>query len=68
MDKKTQEIKVGSRVQVINQTTSGLDFIEGYAIVKRIDWRDGGKDYIYCSVLFDGDEYPVYRWIRTELL
>ena len=62
-----QEIAVGKQVQVINQDLDGWDFIEGIAVVKGVDYRDA-SGRVYCSVLFEGDEYPVYRWIRKEVV
>ena len=62
-----QSIEIGKRVQVLNQTPSGKSFIEGFAIIRGMDYREvDGR--IYCSVCFEGDSYDVYRWVNREVV
>jgi hypothetical protein len=62
-----QSIYVGARVQVMNQDMQGNPIIEGYATVKGFSPEPRYDDYVYCSVLFDGDDMTVYRWISTDV-
>jgi hypothetical protein len=63
-----QNITVGAKVQIVNQTPDGKEFVEGFAVIRGMDGITMQDDYVYCSVKFAEDESPVYRWIRRELL
>lgn len=62
-----QKIELGAKVQVMNRTTQGKLIVEGYATIKGMDYREMNNE-IYCSVLFEGDDAPVYRWVSRKVV
>lgn len=61
----TQQVTVGSRVQVLNQSLDGHEFIEGYAVIVGMEGESMFQRK-YCAVQFS-DGTIVYRWINPDI-